>query len=83
MGAQVVTVLNSPGWRKLLRSGAAEQRLEAHADSIAAAAGEGNSVHTEIGPNRARAEVVTTTWPARAAEARRQNLTRAIDAGRR
>jgi hypothetical protein len=52
-------------------------------DEIARAAGPGHKVTVEIGPNRARVEVVTDTIDAKLAEARSRNLTRAVGAGRR
>jgi hypothetical protein len=81
--------LNSSEIRKLLQgksqySGVRED-LERRARAIAAAAGgseAGFEVGTNVGPNRARASVVTTTAEAMRAEAEDRTLTRAIDAGR-
>lgn len=56
--------------------------LERRARAIAANAGEGMEVDIEVGANRARASVRTTTIRAMRAEATQRALTRAIDAGR-
>lgn len=75
-------VPNSAGVRALLRSPGVQADLERRARAIAAEAGPGMEVSTEIGPNRARATVITETFEARYAEATDGALTRAIDAGR-
>lgn len=75
-------VVNHAAVRELLRSPAVLKNLEERARRIAAQAGEGMEVGTYIGPNRARATVITATVEARLAEARDRALTRAIDAGR-
>jgi hypothetical protein len=81
MGAVVVKI-NHNGVRELLRSPEVLADLERRARAIAAAAGPGMVVDSEIGPNRARASVRTGTFAARHAEATRRALSRALDAGR-
>lgn len=81
--AQVRVTLNRKNIRELLRSEAVRADLVRRAENIAAAAGPGHKVESEIGRNRARAAVITTTAEAMVAEARDRNLTRAFDAGRR
>lgn len=75
-------VVNRQGVSELLKVTVAPL-LKEIADDIDAAAGPGFEVNTEVGPNRARAEVRTATLEARLAEAKDRALTRAIDAGRR
>lgn len=75
-------VLNRKGIRDLLRSDEVRRDLERRADAIAAAAGPGHVVDSEIGPNRARASVRTDTIDAMIDEATSRNLTRSLDAGR-
>lgn len=75
-------VVNRKGIRELLRSTEVQRDLQRRAESIAAAAGPGHAVETEVGPNRARAAVVTDSIDAMVAEATSRNLTRALDAGR-
>ena len=74
--------LNRSAVRDLLRSDAVAADLRARAERIATAAGEGMEVETEIGPERARAAVITMTHKARLAEAQDRALTSALDAGR-
>ena len=74
--------LNRKGVRELLRSREVLSDLERRANAIAAAAGEGMEVDSEIGRNRARASVRTATREAVLAEAQQRALTRALDAGR-
>lgn len=74
--------MNKPNIRKLLRSPEMLADLERRAERIAAAAGPGFEVDSEVGPNRARAAVIARTGEARHAEATRRALTQAIDAGR-
>lgn len=80
--ANVRVVLNRKGIRDLLRSDEIKAELERRAHAIAAAAGPGHTVDSQIGPHRARAAVVTDTVDAMLAESHHRNLTRAIDAGR-
>lgn len=75
-------VVNRKGIRELLRSTEVQRDLRRRAESIAAAAGPGHAVETEVGPNRARAAVVTDSIDAMVAEATSRTLTRALDAGR-
>lgn len=80
--AAVVIKLKKAGMRELLRGAATLALMESHARPIAAAAGPGMVVESEVGPNRARAEVRTDTFEARHAEATTRNLSTAVDAGR-
>lgn len=80
--ANVRIRLNRAGIRELLRSPGVQADLAARARRIAAAAGPGHVVDVEVGPNRARAAVITDSVDAMVAEATRRSLTRAIDAGR-
>lgn len=80
--ANVKIKLNRPGVRELLRSAEVQADLARRARAIAAAAGPGMEVDTEVGSNRARASVRTVTTDARRREATERALTRAIDAGR-
>jgi hypothetical protein len=75
-------VLNRRGVRELLRSPEILRDLEQRARRIAAAAGPGHEVDSQVGPNRARASVRTDTIDAMLGEATDRDLTRAIDAGR-
>ena len=75
--------LNRGGVRDALRSPEALRAVRDMAEQVAAAAGPGHRVEVELGRNRARAAVIADTWPARRAEARDRNLTRALDAARR
>lgn len=79
---QVRIKLNREGVRELLRSPEVLADLTARAERIAARAGPGHVVESDVGDNRARAVVITSTVEAMVAEARDRNLTRAIDAGR-
>jgi hypothetical protein len=75
-------VLNKAGIRDLLRSPEMVAVVGERAERIAAAAGDGHIVETEVGPNRARASVRTGTFEAIVSESKNQTLTRAIDAAR-
>jgi hypothetical protein len=82
--AATIRVELTPGAvERLLKSPEMARLLRDMGDEIARAAGPGHKVTVEIGPNRARVEVVTDTIDAKLAEARSRNLTRAIGAGRR
>ena len=74
--------LNRQAVREFLRSAEVRADLERRARQIAAAAGPGHRVESEIGANRARAAVITDTIEAMIGEARDRNLTRSLDAGR-
>lgn len=74
--------LDSKAVRDLLRSDEVKADLERRARAIAAAAGEGFEVDSDVGPARARASVRSATLEAHVAEATDRALTRAIDAGR-
>lgn len=74
--------INSAGARAILQSDAVRAELGRRARRIAAVAGPGMEAGTEVGPNRARASVITGTAAARKREAESKALTRALDAGR-
>jgi hypothetical protein len=78
----VKIVLNRKGIRELLRSPEVLRDLERRAHNVAAAAGIGYAVDSEVGPNRARASVRTDTIDAMIDEATERRLTKALDAGR-
>lgn len=67
---------------ELLKSEEVRADLDRRAQQIAAAAGPGHRVESEVGRNRARAAVITDTFEARFAEATSRNLSAAVDAGR-
>ena len=75
-------VINSAAARALLQSDEVAADLERRARNIAAAAGDGMEVSIEIGPERARAAVITGTAEAKLAEATDRTLSSALDAGR-
>lgn len=74
--------INSAGIQALLKSDEVQALLQAKAERIAAAAGEGFEASSRLGATRARASVITATRAARKAEAVDRALTKAIDAGR-
>lgn len=75
--------LNAQALREIRNSPEVVAELEARAQRIAAAAGDGMEVKpTETGKNRARVAVVTATPSAMYREAKDRALTRALDAGR-
>lgn len=80
--ANVKLKFNRRGFEQLLKSPGVLADLERRAARVASAAGPGHGVRSEIGPNRARAAVVTETFDAMAAEARERRLTAALDAAR-
>lgn len=75
--------INSAGARKLLRSEEVRRMLEAEARTMAALAGPGFAATSEVGPNRARAEVFARSVAARKAEAESRALTIAMGSRRR
>jgi hypothetical protein len=75
-------VLNKAGVRDMLRSPEMQAVLEERGGRIADAAGDGHRVEVEVGPNRARAAVITDTFEAVVSESKDKTLTRAIDAAR-
>jgi hypothetical protein len=77
--AKARIVLNRAGVKALLRM---PVWVEDRAKAIAEAAGPGNEAEVSVGPNRARAAVVTKTFDAMRDEATEHTLTRALDAGR-
>jgi len=79
---QIRIEVNSAGIQAILKSEEVQSLLEAKAQRIAAAAGDGFEVSSRIGATRARASVITATRAARKAEAVDRVLTAAIDAGR-
>lgn len=74
--------LTRNGPRALRRDPKVLADLLRRAQRIAAAAGPGMEAFADVGVNRARAAVVTTTSEAMRAEATGRALSRAIDAGR-
>lgn len=78
----VKIVLNRRGIQQLLRSREVQRDLERRGRAIAAAAGPGHRIESEIGPHRARVAVITDTPEAMVTEATARTLTRALDAGR-
>lgn len=74
--------INRRGVRELLRSDRVLRELQRRARLVAAAAGDGHRIDSQVGKNRARAAVITDTTAARKAEAKNRNLTRAMDAAR-
>ena len=82
MAEQIRIEVNSAGIQAILKSEEVQSLLEAKAQRIAAAAGDGFEVSSRIGATRARASVITATRAARKAEAVDRVLTAAIDAGR-
>lgn len=74
--------INKAGVRALLKSVEVQADLKRRAEAIAAKAGDGMEVETDVGANRARAVVVTRTESAKKAEAKNHTLSRALDAGR-
>jgi hypothetical protein len=76
-------VLNSVAIKQILKSQEVVALLVGMGESIATAAGPGNEVEVDMGPNRVRVEVRTDTFEAMRAEAYHRRLTSAIDNGRR
>lgn len=70
-------VINFAGVTALLKDPAVMALLKQHADKIAASAGPGNKVETEIGKTRARAAVITESYEAMKAEAQHSALSNA------
>jgi hypothetical protein len=75
--------LNRSGMRQLLTSPGIAADVRRRAEAVAANAGPGHRIDSQIGPNRARAAVITDSFEARRAEATSRNLTRALSAARR
>lgn len=75
--------INSAGARTILRSAEVRRMLEAEARTMAALAGPGFEASSEVGPNRARAEVYARSMAARKAEAQSRALTIALGSRRR
>ncbi|MER2134185.1 MAG: hypothetical protein ABS910_05830 [Arthrobacter sp.] len=74
--------LNSSEVRRVLKSREIQADLVSRAERVAAVAGSGFEVRTNIGPNRARAAVVAVSSKAQRAEAKSGALSKALDAGR-
>lgn len=72
--------LNPGGMAALLKDPGVLADLQARAERVAAAAGEGHVASSMIGRNRARASVITDSFPARYREAKRGNLSKALGA---
>jgi len=81
--ARTRVTLNRSAVSDLMQSDEVRADLVRRAENIAAAAGSGHEVDSDVGPNRARASVRTVTVEAMYDEATSKRLTRAIDAGRR
>lgn len=81
--ANVRVKMNKAGRAALMRSPQVRGDLVRRAEAIAAEAGSGHFVDSQLWPLRARAAVVTRTFEAKHAEATDRNLTQAIDAGKR
>jgi hypothetical protein len=80
--ARVDIRLNHAAMRDILRSPRVLADLERRAERIASAAGPGHEVESEVGRNRARAAVITSSFEAMHREATSRSLTVAMDAGR-
>lgn len=74
--------MSKQGSRDLLKSLEVQQDLRTRAERIAAAAGSGNEAEVQVGKERARAAIFTTTAEAMRREATSRSLTSALDAGR-
>ena len=74
--------LNKKGVSALLRSPGVSRDLQARANRIATAAGDGVRAYTWQGHDRTRARVFTATRDADYRQARYRTLSRAIDSGR-
>lgn len=70
------------GAQDVLKQRGVQRDIERRLRNIAAAAGPGHEVRVKLGKTRVRGTVRTATRAARRAEAKNQNLSRAIDAGR-
>lgn len=82
MPSNVTVKVNRAGVRELLRSPEMLGELEQRAQRISTAAGPGHRIDSAIGPNRARAAVITETVEAMRREATERSLSKALDAGR-
>lgn len=80
--ASIRVEVSSAGIQAVLKSAEVQADLEARANRIAAAAGDGFEAGSRIGKTRARASVITASRKARLAEAEDRALTKALDAGR-
>ena len=67
---------------EMIKSAEMQAVLEERGGRIADAAGDGHRVEVEVGPNRARAAVITDTFEAVVSESKDKTLSRAIDAAR-
>jgi hypothetical protein len=81
MAKTVRVKLNQKSLIGILRSKEMEAMLLGRAKRIATQAGPGNEPTSQVGRNRARAEVVTATPQAMAAEAKDRRLSSAVHAG--
>jgi hypothetical protein len=82
MATKVRLEFNYAAFDAVRKSPEVQADLRARAERIAATAGDGNEVNTQVGAHRARASVRTETYEARKAEATDKSLTKALDAGR-
>ncbi len=74
--------INPRGIEQLLKEQGVRDDLERRAHRIAAAAGDGHKVDSQVGSKRARAAVITDGYEAARREARSKSLTSAVDAAR-
>lgn len=82
MAKDIRVKMHPKGAIAILRDDGVLADMRRRAEAIATRAGDGMEVNTGLGRKRARAEVVTGTVDAMAAEAKDRALTRALDAGR-
>lgn len=73
---------NSAGIRALLKEPGVLDDLEARAERVRAAAGDGYETSSRVGATRARASVGTATYQARRDNAANHTLLGALDAAR-
>ena len=74
--------LNREGVAALMKSPEVQAELAERGGRVLAAAGEGHELKASVGRNRARVKVFTRSQHAKNAEAKRRNLTLALEAGR-
>lgn len=76
--AKVRVKINSSAARALLKSPEVREYLESQAERMAADAGRGYRASSEVGPNRARAQVETVSENAERDNARNNTLLRVL-----
>lgn len=82
MAKKITIVWNLPAFSQIRKAPGVQADLRRRAQAIANAAGPGMTVHSNVGRNRARAAVVTSTDEARRAEAEHGRLSGSLHAGR-